>query len=250
MEGPSVLLASQQLAPFAGQKIKSVSGNTKIGKERLDGKVVLSIFSYGKYLFFQFDDFALRVHFMLYGSFEATVKRKKVTGDYPKKIRVPRLAMKFSNGHIEMYNCSVVFVEQSNAKASCDYTCDIMSDMWDGKKALTKILNFPESEIADILLDQSIFMGVGNIIKNEVLLLAKTSPLKKVRDISLMKLKKIITLTRSYVFQFYEWRKNFILRKHYMIYRQSLCKQCGRKVYRKKTGVRNRWSFICPHCEK
>jgi len=52
MEGPSLLLASEQLAPFVGRQIKQVNGNTKIGKERLLQKEVLSIFSYGKYLFF------------------------------------------------------------------------------------------------------------------------------------------------------------------------------------------------------
>jgi endonuclease VIII len=251
MEGPSLFLAAEQLVPFVGHVIQMVIGNTKIGKERLLGKLILSIFSYGKYLYFQFDTFALRVHFLLFGSFEATVKGKKVTGDYPKKARVPRLALGINEDlHIEMYNCSVVFIESSNAKELCDFTTDIMSEEWDEKKALAKLKNHPESEIADVLLDQTIFGGVGNIIKNEVLLLAKVLPTRKIEEIPLAKLKKIVTISRSYVFQFYEWRKKFELRDHYRIYRQSFCKECGNKVMRKKTGIRNRFSYICLHCEK
>lgn len=250
MEGPSLFLAAEQLAPFTGQMIEEVGGNTKIGRERLLGKQILSIFSYGKYLFFQFDEFALRVHFLLFGSFEATVNEKKVTGDYPKRARVPRLALHLSIGHMEMYSCSIHYIEHHDAKELCDYTTDIMSGEWNGKKALIKLQSVPDSEIGDVLLDQTIFTGVGNIIKNEVLLLAKTSPLRKVEEISLAKLKKIISIIRNYVFDFYVWRKNFELKKHYKIYRQSICKQCGGKVSRKKTGMRNRLSYICPHCEK
>lgn len=250
MEGPSLLLAAKQLAPFTGQQIQQVFGNTKIGKERLLGKTISSIFSYGKYLFFQFDTFALRVHFLLFGSFEATINKIKVTGDYPKKVRVPRLALKLKNGHIEMYSCSVRFIEHPDAKELCDYSTDIMSEEWDDKKALDKMQSKPESEIADVLLDQTIFTGVGNIIKNEVLLLAKISPLRKIEELSLAKLKKIIRIIRDYVFQFYAWRKNFELKKHYKVYRQSACKQCNGKVIRKKTGIRNRFSFICENCQK
>jgi len=250
MEGPSLYLAAEQLAPFVGQTIKKVSGNTKVGKERLLNKKILDIFSFGKTLIFQFDTFALRIHFMLFGSFEATVNKKKVTGDYPRKKRDPRLALQLKNGHIEMYSCSVRYLEEAHVKEQCDFSIDTMSEAWNEKECLQKMLEQPESEIADVLLDQSIFAGVGNIIKNEVLLLAKILPTRKVSELTNAKLKSLIKLVRHYVFQFYEWRKHFELRKHYQVYRQSVCKVCGGKVQRKKTGLRNRFSFICPHCEK
>lgn len=250
MEGPSLFLAAEQLAPFVGQTIIAVGGNTTIEKERLTSKKILSIFSFGKQLFFQFDHFALRVHFLLFGSFEATVNEKKVTGDYPKKARTPRLSMELINGHIELYSCSVRFMEENQVQKLCDFTTDIMSDFWDGEKALKKLQDYSEIEIGDMLLDQSIFAGVGNIIKNEALLLAKTSPKKLVGEISKKQLIKIVRLVRNYVFKFYEWRKKFVLRKHYKVYRQSYCKICGSKIIRQKTGFRARLSYICPNCEK
>lgn len=82
MEGPSLRLAVDWLAPFVGKVILEVDGNTRFGKERLSEKAILYIFSWGKHLIFQFDDFAVRVHFMLYGSFEAEILGKRVTGDY------------------------------------------------------------------------------------------------------------------------------------------------------------------------
>jgi endonuclease-8 len=125
-----------------------------------------------------------------------------------------------------------------------------MDEHWDETQAINKLKKQSEREIADVLLDQTLFLGVGNIIKNEVLLLAKTLPVRKVKELSPQKLKKITQLTRKYVFQFYEWRKKFELRKHYQIYRQSKCKLCGTKILRMKTGLSNRISFICSKCQK
>jgi len=248
MEGPSLYLAAEWLAPFSGHQIQSVEGNTRFGKERLNQQHVICIFSYGKYLFFQFDTFALRVHFLLYGSFEATIMGKKMTGDYSSQTP-PRLLLKFLIGQIVMYNCSVTYIESSNAKGNCDFSIDVMSQSWEDEKAISKIKEQPGSEIADVLLDQSIFMGVGNIIKNEVLLQAKISPTRKIAELSEEQLEILIGCVRSYVFQFYEWRKQFVLKKHLQIYRQSFCKQCGNKVIKKKTGSRRRMSYMCQNCQ-
>lgn len=148
MEGPSLYLAASQLQPFAGQQIRSVSGNSRIGIDRLAGKTLLEIFSWEKHLVFQFDAFALRVHFMLWGPFAA------------RKVRA-----------------------------------------------------FPREEIADVLLDQDIFTGVGNIIKNEVLFRTRTSPFARVKTIPPRKLRAIVADARTFSFRFLELRKVFALRK-------------------------------------
>ena len=85
MEGPSLRIAAEILAPLIGKKIIQVEGNSRIGKERLAGQQIEDIFSWGKHLVFQFSGFALRIHFMLYGSYEAIINDKKLMGDYPKK---------------------------------------------------------------------------------------------------------------------------------------------------------------------
>ena len=53
-----------------------MSGNSRIGIGRLEHKRVEEIFAWGKHLVFQLDGFALRVHFLLWGSFAATVNRR------------------------------------------------------------------------------------------------------------------------------------------------------------------------------
>jgi hypothetical protein len=99
MEGPSIHLAAEQLRPFCGRPVRAVSGNSTIGITRLRKKRVDDIFAWGKHLVFQFDTFALRVHFLLWGTFAATVKKKSVTGDY-RRSGPPRLVLTFANGNI------------------------------------------------------------------------------------------------------------------------------------------------------
>lgn len=250
MEGPSLYLAAEWLSPFVGKGILAVEGNTRIGKERLNGRTILDIFSWGKHLVFQFDDFALRVHFMLYGSFEAILKHKKITGDYPKKKVSPRLALIFAEGQILLYSCSLKYLDTPKARKLYDFSIDIMSSQWDSKKALQSLKNCQNNEIGDVLLDQSLFSGVGNIIKNEALFLAKKKPTTLVKNISNADLRKIVNITQQFSHQFYEWRKQFILKKNYRIYRKSFCPLCGEKICRKKTGIRERVSFFCSNCQQ
>lgn len=248
MEGPSLYLAARQLKPFRGKTVLSVSGNTKIEKERMLQKKVKAIFSWGKQLIIQFDEFALRTHFLLFGSFEAEADGSPLTGDY-RRSYTPRLQLDFENGTIKLFNCSVKFLETGNAKASYDFTIDIMSPKWDSDRAFDTISSKPGAEIADLLLDQDIFAGVGNIIKNEVLWRARIHPATKVKNIPPSKLKELIAETKKFSLLFYKWRKVFSLRKHLDIYQKSICPRCGANVERERTGKRNRISHFCPVCQ-
>jgi endonuclease VIII len=248
MEGPSLYLAARQLKPFRGKTVLSVSGNTKIEKERLLHRQVKSIFSWGKHLVIQFDGFALRTHFLLFGAFEASVDDVALTGDY-RRAYTPRLQLDFENGSIKLFNCSVKFLETANARAGYDFTIDIMSPKWDPDHAFDSIRARPGVEIADVLLDQDIFAGAGNIIKNEVLWRVRIHPETKAGNIPPAELRTLIAETRKFSLLFYKWRKAFVLRKHLDIYQKSVCPRCGAKVKREKTGKRKRISHYCPVCQ-
>ncbi len=249
MEGPSLVLAKEQLRPFKKQIVVSASGNTRIDKARFEGQTVKDIFTWGKHLLFQFDGFALKVHFLMFGAFRAVVKGKSVTGDY-KPTGITRLAFAFENGQIEMYNCSVKIIEHARLKTTYDYSADIMSPSWNSLLAYKKMKQSLDAEIGDVLLDQHIFGGVGNIIKNEILSLARLNAKETVRDLSPQERRKLIALARSFSKQFYKWRKQFVLRRNLKIHRKGICPHCGGKVTHIKTGSRNRWSHFCLVCQK
>jgi endonuclease-8 len=124
-----------------------------------------------------------------------------------------------------------------------------MSPKWDSEQAFDSVSSRPGAEIADVLLDQNIFAGVGNIIKNEVLWRVRVHPETKVKNISPSDLKNLIAETKKFCHLFYKWRKVFLLRKHLDIYQKSLCLRCGANVKREKMGKRNRISHFCPVCQ-
>ena len=249
MEGPSIYLAVEQLRPFVGKRVTRVGGNSTIGVTRLRRQRVDDIFAWGKHLVFQFDTFALRVHFLLWGTFAATVKGASVTGDY-RRTGPPRLVLTFANGEITIWSASLRFVESPRARDAYDFAADVMSDAWDARAAMRKVRHQPEAEVADVLLDQSIFAGVGNIIKNEVLFRTRTSPFRRVRDLSSRRLRAIVNDARTFSFRFLELRRQFALRKNLEVYGKSICPRCGRTIKRQVHGMRQRRSFVCANCQR
>ena len=248
MEGPSIFLAAEQLQPFAGLRVTKVSGNSRVGIDRFLGQRLTRIFPWGKHLVLQFEMFALRVHFLLWGTFAATVNGVSVTGDYRRAGR-PRLVLEFANGEITMWSASLRILDSTDAREEYDFTADILSESWNRRSALRKVRTHGREEIADVLLDQSIFAGVGNIIKNEVLFRTRTSPFTKVNRLSPTQLRRIADEARAFSFRFLELRREFALRKHLEIYGRSTCPSCKGKVSRKVHGERGRRSFFCPVCQ-
>lgn len=130
-----------------------------------------------------------------------------------------------------------------------DFSSDVMSDTWDKEKAKAKINSLPESLVCDILLDQEIFSGVGNIIKNEVLYRIRIHPESLTGNIPETKIDELVKEARNYSFDFYEWKKKYELKKHWLAHNRKECVRCNLPFVRKHTGLKNRRSFFCENCQ-
>lgn len=239
-EGPSIVLLKEEVIQFTGKKILEVSGNSKIDQSRLLNKTVIAIQSWGKHFLICFKGFTLRVHFMLFGSYSINEKKPN---------RLVRLNLTFRNGEINLYACSVKYLD-GDVDEHYDWSADVMNDSWDAKAARVKLKAQPKSLICDALLDQDIFAGVGNIIKNEILYRVRVHPESLVNKIPSPKLKRLIDETRIYSFQFLEWKRNYVLKKHWLSHTKKLCLRCNLPIVRKITGLKQRRSFICANCQK
>lgn len=239
MEGPSLVILTEQLAPFVGRRITSVGGNTKIGKERLLGQKIAAIFSFGKYLNFQLDDFGFRVHFLMFGSYRINEQREGMQ---------PRLSLGLGNHEINFYNCSIKLMEGQLA-GLYDFRIDIMSPLWDETEVIERLKHCPEEEAGDVLLDQNIFAGVGNIIKTDVLWLCRIHPQTKIGELTLKQIRELVAEAHEYSLRFYELRKDYLLKKGYYVYRKPFCPRCGHPIIHRTTGKRERRSHWCPICQ-
>ena len=65
--------------------------------------------------------------------------------------------------------------------------------------------------ICDALLNQNIFSGVGNIIKNEVLYRTHVHPESLIGNIPIAQLNKVVYECSNYSFDFLNWKRNYEL---------------------------------------
>lgn len=79
-----------------------------------------------------------------------------------------------------------------------------MNDLWNPVTAEKKLKKMPDQLICDTLLEQDIFSGVGNIIKNEILYRIHIHPESKTGKIPAAKRQELIAQTRIYSFDFLE----------------------------------------------
>ena len=245
-EGPSIVILTEEAAKFTGKTVRAVSGNSKQDIQRMRGRKVRAIRSWGKHFLMQFDGFALKVHFMLFGRYR--IDEDKVGRDG--KTSAPRVSLRFDNGVLNLYACSVKFIE-GDIDDAYDFSADVMADAWDPKQARRKLKAVPDMIAADALLDQSIFSGVGNIIKNEVLWRIRVHPESTIGALPPRKLTELITQAREYSFDFLEWKKAFVLKKHYQVHTKTTCPRDGtRLTYRKHLGRAQRRAFFCDVCQK
>lgn len=239
-EGPSICIAREEMSPAIGKKVLAVSGNSKTPILNLKGQKLIDIGTWGKHLLLFFTNDVVKIHFMLWGSYSV---------DLPKDNRKIRLSLKFSNTTLFFYASSVKFLEE-DVENLYDWSADVMSPSWDFDKAFIKIKKQLQEKVCDVLMDQSIFSGVGNIIKNEVLFNLRLNPNQLIGKLTDKKKKELIEETHEYTWKFYEWKKNYELKKHWQIMRKKFCPGCGGPVTREKTGKRERLSHYCKRCQK
>jgi endonuclease-8 len=237
-EGPSLIIAREEMLPFKGKKVIAISGNSKIEKERMLNKKLIDIRSWGKHLLFCFDTFTIRIHFLMFGKYLVNAK----------KDAVPRLSIRFANGEINLYTCAVKIIEEPLDEIY-DWKADVMSDEWDPKAARKKLKADPKMLVTDALLDQNIFSGVGNIIKNEVLYRIKVHPKSRVGTLPAKKLSELIKQARQYSFDFLEWKKEYTLRKHWLAHTKKTCIRDGDKIVKEYLGKTQRRTFFCNTCQ-
>ena len=239
-EGPSIVILRDAVKKFRNKKVIGARGNAKIDFGLFDNKKVMDLRVWGKQFFICFEGFTVRIHLLMFGSYSIDEQTR------PDKSL--RLALTFRNGTVFFYTCSVRILE-GELDELYDWEADVLSDQWNAAKAKRKLKALPRSMVCDTLLDQQIFSGVGNIIKNEVLFRIRLHPETIIKNIPPKKLTELITGARNYSFDFLRWKKAFVLRKNWLIHTKRTCPRCDLPVVKKYCGKTKRRTFFCTNCQ-
>jgi endonuclease VIII len=239
-EGPSIVILRGEVERFTGKRILRAEGNTKIDKTRLIGTRIQAFRSWGKHFLIELPGFAIRIHFLMFGSYCINERKDKPV----------RLSLGFAKGQeLNFYSCAVRYIEGS-LDEEYDWSGDVMSDTWNAAAARKKLRAMPDTLVCDALLDQNVFAGVGNIIKNEVCFRIRLHPLTKVGALPARKLRELVEQARLYSFDFLKWKRAFVLRKHWLAHNQKICPRCQIPFVKAYLGTTDRRSFYCERCQK
>ena len=142
---------------------------------------------------------------------------------------------------------------------------DLLSDDFDEGEALRRIQARPAEPIAEVLINQRVVAGIGNVYKSEVLFACRINPFIAAGDLELDALRCLITTARRLLlanvhtslapmttytgFRRTTGRDN--PSERLWVYGRAAhpCRRCGTAVKIDKRGADARLTYWCPKCQ-
>lgn len=237
-EGPSIVILKEEVQAFKGKRILDATGTSKIDKQRLINSKITDFKTWGKHFLICLPHHTLQVHLLLFGKYSINEPRNGK----------PRLMLRFSNGTLYFYTCSIREIVDDLDEVY-DWTVDLMNPAWNAAAARKKLKNLNDTLVCDALLDQSLFAGAGNIFKNEVLFRTRVHPKSPVLAIPARKLAEIVKQMHVYAFEFLNWKKAYVLKKHWQAHTKKICPRCHIPFHKEYLGKTKRRTFFCERCQ-
>ena len=175
----------------------------------------------------------------LFGSYHINEKTK----------RNAAFGLTFTNGEVNFSIVKVLMINEPLDEVY-DWRADIMNDAWDSKLAIERLKAKPKVLLGDALLDQKIFAGSGNIIRNEVMFRCRIHPESEIQHIPDKKLLEIADEVANYACDYYNWSVDHKLNKHLEAYGQEMCPRDHIPFHKEDLGKTKRHTYFCNVCEK
>ena len=122
---------------------------------------------------------------------------------------------------------------------------DLLGESIDMDEALRRVREHPQEEIANVLLNQRVVAGIGNIWKSESLYAAGVDPFRKVADLDDATITAILTIARKQL----RASANATGPVRKSVYGGRLCRKCGTRIEYRKQGDDARGTYWCPRCQ-
>jgi endonuclease-8 len=126
----------------------------------------------------------------------------------------------FANGEINCYVVSAQKLEKS-PEETYDWRTDVLSKQFDKGFVKSLLKAKHDKTIDDVLMDQAIFSGVGNKIRNEALYRAGIHPLSITGKIPPTKIIKLINEVVNYAKIFYDQLEKKGVNDFFQVYQQE-----------------------------
>jgi endonuclease VIII len=237
-EGPSILFLKDQLKLFKGKKVQKAGGYGPMPTRWLKGKILQDILTWGKHLLLVFENGTVKVHLGLFGDVLVNEEKKVNRSFY----------VTFPNGSINGYVVNATKLTQP-VNETYEWRTDILSKQFDKAYIKKLLLQKAKKTIDDVLMDQDIFTGVGNKIRNEALYRTGIHPQSIIAKIPPAKITKLINEVVNYAKIFYNQLKRKGVNDYFQVYQKDYAAD-GSAVTMKVLKKTNRKIFFSEHRQK
>ncbi len=261
-EGHAVIRWSRALAVLRDQPLEQVVLPRRWGErgDTLRGERITAVRTHGKHLMLDLSNGeTLHTHAMQYGSWQV--------GERPLELRKAahyvRLRLVTATHEAVFYHGPVVELlsadELANHGALNALGPDIMAEAFDRDEVARRVAAANERPIGDVVMDQRVVAGLGNIFKSEGLYLARVDPRRPAAS-----------ATRAELDQLWDglipimWRgterygrtattpseMQAVGDLHWVYRRKGRpCFRCGTKIEMERQGDLDRSTYFCPRCQ-
>jgi endonuclease-8 len=249
-EGDTILRLVHRLeATVVGSEL-AVSAPNPRGKaarvERLDGLTLLSAKAHGKHLLLDFGELSLHSHLGMSGGWH--LYRPGNAWKRPRRSAWCVLsgggwdAVQFGGPTLEVMTTA----KMRRHPQITGLGPDILADEFDLDGVLAGLRADPTRGLGDVLLDQHLVAGIGNIFKSEACFAAKVDPWRKVGDVSEEELREVVCDARKMMQSAVETGRH-----PFKVYRRrrGVCPRCRGPVSSRGQGDANRTTYWCPRCQ-
>jgi endonuclease-8 len=270
-EGDSIFRAAQTLhRALAGHDVVRFESVlpvlTRVHEDQpLTGRTIESVTSAGKHLMMRFSGgLVLRTHMRMNGSWH--IYRTGERWQRPR--RDMRVVIATKDFEAVGFNIPVAEFMTDRGASGFRQTRlgpDLLSSDFDRDEALRRLRANAARPIADVLLDQRIMAGIGNVYKSEVLFLSRINPLTLAGRLDEAQLNAAIDIARKLLLlnvtsqpapmTTYSGLRRTTGRSNpsdrLWVYGRARrpCRRCGTLIESRKQGPDARSTYWCPTCQ-
>lgn len=202
-EGPEAYIMSKFIEKNSLNKLfTSITSNTKSKVDLPKESKVIYCNAHGKVIYIKTEDYYVHIHLGITGWLVL------------KKPRIYKYILHFEGKNLYLqdrrrFSSIKIFNEENHKKELNKLGINLLSDKFNIEN-FSEIIKLKKKNICSLIMDQNIFAGIGNYIKNEALYLSKISPYRKSSDLNDL---EILSLFMSILFVTYsnlvEWHDSY-----------------------------------------
>ncbi len=242
-EGDAIHRAAHRLQVLVGQELEVEAPHPRAAVKqlapRLDGKRLESVEAIGKNLLFRFEGgLVLRSHLRMSGRWRVLGRDAPVFGR-------PWLVLRGDEHAGVLWGGPVLELDRGVALRLGP---DILADPPDYDAMLARIRRERQDRaLGDVLLDQRLVAGIGNVWKVESLWAERVSPWRRLADVSDDELRHVLRAAHGLMHDRLEGVPD-----RGQVYRRKghACPRCGTPIKSWPQGDDARMAYWCPHCQR